>query len=249
MCDMRLRLATLALALLGLSGLAHAQTPSTAALDTVLARFVHGERVDYRGLSRDPGALRRFLASLERAAPERLSRPARIAFWANAYDARVLDGVLRRPGLASVLDSTSATAARLPAFFAERRLTAGRRISLDAIEREILRRFGDPRIHFVLNCASASCPPLPERALTATGLDSMLDAATRRFLADPSKNRWGTDGTLEVSSIFQWYAADFAAEPGGLNGFLARHWTRGRAPGPGVRLRYLPYDWSLNGTW
>ena len=60
---------------------------SHAALDTVLTRFVHGERVDYGGLSRDRGALDRYLAAVATADPGPWGRAEQIAFWIDAYDA------------------------------------------------------------------------------------------------------------------------------------------------------------------
>jgi hypothetical protein len=229
---------------------AGAEVVPVAALDTVLSRFASARRVDYGGLARDSGALRRFLAAAERAAPERFSRAEQIAFWVNAYNARVLDAVIRRPGLKSVLDPGKVAGVPTLGFFRERRLTAGRRLSLDDIEHRILRKeIAEPRVHFVLNCASTSCPALPERALTAASLDATLDAATRRFLADSTKNRWGANGRLELSSIFKWYGEDFVAAAGSVPAFVARYWTQGEPPRASTPVTFLPYDWSLNGTW
>ena len=57
-------------------------------------------------------------------------------------------------------------------------------VSLDDIEHRILRPvFTDARVHFGLNCASVSCPPLALEPYRADTLDAALDAAARRFLA------------------------------------------------------------------
>jgi uncharacterized protein DUF547 len=221
---------------------------SHAALDTVLARFVHAGRVDYGGLLRDHATLDRYLAAIAIARPETWSLDEQIAFWVDAYDARVLDGVIRRPGLKSVLDTTAAPG--LPPFFAERRPTGGEPRSLDEIEKRILRpRFGEPRIHFVLNCASVSCPELPARALTGATLEADLEAATRRFLDDPSRNRIEPGRGMWLSAIFTWYADDFIAESGSVRAFIEAHRPgRGRLK-PDLPAHELPYDWSLNGGW
>lgn len=223
---------------------------SVASFDTVLARHLHDGRVDYGALARDRAPLERFLAATRDARPEVWARNEQIAFWVNAYNARVLDGVVRRPGLKSVLDPGRTLGVPTLGFFHEKRRTAGRSLSLNDIEHEILRkRFREPRMHFVLNCASASCPALPARALSAATLDASLDAAARAFLADRGKNPVVSGGALRLSSIFQWYRGDFEAAAGSLPAFLRRHLPADTAIPPDARIEFVDYDWSLNGSW
>ncbi len=232
--------------------MASAATPgiSSAALDTVLARHLRAGRVDYGALARDRGALERFLAASRDARPEAWSREDQVAFWVNVYNARVLDGVIRRPGLESVLDVGKTLGVPTLGFFREKATSGGRTLSLNDIEHEILRKgFREPRVHFVLNCASVSCPALPARALSGASLDSTLDAAASAFLLDPTKNQIGADSELKLSSIFRWYRGDFESAAGSLQAFVQRHWS-----GPGIvradaPIRFLDYDWSLNGHW
>ncbi len=222
---------------------------SYAPLDSVLALHLRDGRVDYGAIARDRGPLRRLLAAARDARPERFTRSEQMAFWVNIYNARVLDGVARRPGLKSVLDVGKAVVVPTLGFFRERAVVAGRELSLNDIEHRILREgFHEPRLHFVLNCASASCPKLPVRALDATSLDSTLDAATAEFLANPLHNRIAPGGELQLSSIFKWYRDDFESSAGGLPAFLARHWKGARLRG-NEPVRFLDYDWSLNGHW
>lgn len=223
---------------------------SHAALDSVLARFLRGGRVDYGGLSRDHGTIDRYLSALAAADPEGWPREEQIAFWVNAYNARVLDGVIRRPGLKSVLDVGKKIGIPTLGFFREKRPTAGGDRSLDDIEHRILRaRFQEPRVHFVLNCASVSCPVLPARALTGARLESDLETATRSFLADTTRNRIEPTRGLWLSAIFKWYGDDFRAAAGSVQAFIERHRPEAERFSPGLRVRFLPYDWSLNGSW
>ena len=220
----RRALAALALLLAALQPALAADVISYAPLDSVLALDVRDGHVDYGALARYRGPLTRLLATAHDADPERFSREAQIAFWANVYNARVLDGVARRPGLRSVLDVGKVVGVPTLGFFHE------------------------PRLHFVLNCASASCPKLPAHALHAVSLDATLDAAAAAFLADPARNRIAPAEELQLSSIFKWYRGDFEAAAGSLPAFLARHWKgaplRGDEP-----IHFLAYDWSLNGHW
>ena len=97
----------------------------------------------------------------------------------------------------------------------------------------------DPRVHFVLNCASRSCPPLQVTALRGEGLDQTLEAAASSFLLDPDRGA-GPNG---ISRLFEWFTSDFAnagwAEPAD---FIAEY----RALDDVDVTRYLTYDWALN---
>ncbi len=223
---------------------------SYAALDTVLDCHLRDGRVDYGALARDRGPLDRFLAASQNVRTDGWSREARIAFWVNVYNARVLHGVIRRPGLKSVLDVGKALGVPTLGFFREKSRSGGRELSLNDIEHDILRKgFQEPRVHFVLNCASASCPELPVRALAPATLEASLDSATSAFLGDPSRNQIGPGPELRLSSIFKWYRSDFESPAGGVQAFLRRHWRGDGVIRDDARIRYLDYDWSLNGQW
>ena len=56
-------------------------------------------------------------------------------------------------------------------------------MSLYALEHDVIRGFGDYRIHFAINCASKSCPPLEATPFRGRDLDARLDAAAERFVA------------------------------------------------------------------
>lgn len=218
---------------------------SHALLDTVLARYVQSGSVDYGALSRDHEALDRYLLALATAHPADWPRNEQIAFWVNAYNANVLSGVLRRPGLHSVMDLLPG----LPPFFKESRMIGGAIRSLDDIEGTVLAGFHEPRVHFVLNCASKSCPVLPARALRGATLEKDLESATRRFLTDPERNRIEPRRALQLSHVFDWHGADFREGGVSLQSWIAKHWPGRERFAPGLPLNFLPYDWALNGHW
>ncbi len=230
--------------------IASAEPFSHAGLDTILARHLRDGQVDYAGLANDRGPLDRYLAATLTAHPEQWPRAQQIAFWVNVYNARVLAGVIAHPGLRSVLDVGKTFGVPTLGFFREQAVTAGRQLSLNDIEHRIVRaRFHEPRVHFVLNCASASCPVLPSRALSGATLDSTLEAATLSFLSDPRRNRIDPARGLWLSSIFKWYRADFESSAGSLQTFIERHWSGHEVFGRNLPVRFLDYDWSLNGNW
>jgi hypothetical protein len=226
----------------------------SALLSELLARHTRevadtaGVRVDYRGVAADP-AWPRLLASLAEADPDALAdRAERLALWINAYNALAIDLVARRPGVASIRDLGSWLR---PVWDREAGRVGGRPRSLGEIEHAILRPLGEPRIHAAIVCASVSCPPLRREPYDAARLDAQLDDQMRRFLASPEKGLRIDEAARSVwlSRVFDWFEEDFAAAGGALafaSRFAPEPARRWLAAHPDARLRWLPYDWSLN---
>jgi hypothetical protein len=98
-----------ALLVLALPGPAHPQAGATASARddyaAVLSRYVEGGDVRYGLLfTENPPEWRRYLEWLEEARPERMTVDEQRAFWINAYNARVIAGVLERYPIDSVRD-------------------------------------------------------------------------------------------------------------------------------------------------
>ena len=203
--------------------------------------------VDYQGFKTDEAKLDRYLAVLASVDTKTLSPNEQFAFYINAYNAWTIKLVLSEyPGIASIKDIGS--------FFSspwkkEIALIDGKKLTLDNIEHDILRpRFKDPRVHFAVNCAARSCPPLMSEPYRGDVLDQQLNRMTQAFVNDPERNR--LDGKiLYVSRIFKWYSEDFNDD---IVGFFLKYakgetFKKLREKQPEIHVRYLDYDWSLNG--
>ena len=152
-----------------------------------------------------------------------------------------------------LLDDGRASQLRYSAMAQERDeffVLLGEKRSLDWIEHGTLRKkYGDPRVHYAVNCASAGCPMLREEAYVAGRLDAQLEQRARRFLADRTRNRL-RGARLEVSRIFDWFGQDFEprekyfARYAEVLGGDAREREAIRAGS--YPLHFLDYDWSLN---
>ncbi len=246
-------------------------TPATAvdhsAWDALLKSHVSDGLVDYSALAANRAALDAYLTDLADAEPETLSRDEQVAFWANAYNARMVALVLDHYPIRGRDSSHPASSVlQVPGIF--KKLTArigGRDLSLDAIEHQILRpRFAEPRIHAAIVCASGSCPELRAEAFTAERLEQQLDDQFRRFVTDPRRNRFDLSaGVAQLSKIFDWFGGDFAtpdASPAlrraagkhaGALAFAAAYLPAGEREAilaGRLRVEFLPYDWSLNDT-
>jgi len=232
----------------------------------LLRAHVRGARVDYRALAAGRPALDAVAAGFDAAAAdvERWSRNEQIAFWINAYNVFTLRAIVDHYPIRGRWFSLAPRNSIRQIDGVWTTLTwraAGRTVTLDDIEHRILRPvFRDPRVHFALNCASVSCPPLAAEPYRAATLDADLDAAARRHLAGPL-GLVVDSRTLRVSSIFKWYGEDFVerfADAGPAVGSPVDRAILGvvRTYGPAAaaalaasgraRVRFLDYDWSLN---
>ena len=213
----------------------------------LLDRYVDRGRVNYAGLKKEQMRLDTYLKILEAVKPAVLSRNEQFAFYINVYNAWTLKLILSGyPGVQSIKDL--GTLFKSPWKKKIVRIES-RTITLDDVEHNILRpRFKDPRMHFAINCAAKSCPPLRREPYCGADLNRQLNAATRSFLNNPSNYRLEAE-QFYVSRIFKWFAADFAND---VIGFYRTYATSDlqkklSARGNQIQVTYLPYDWSLNG--
>lgn len=221
--------------------------PWTALLKT----HVEDGRVDYLGFKRDEDKLDGYLAALAAVSPRALNREERLAFYINAYNSYTVKLILTnfskgRP-VKSIKHIGGLFASPWSISFVD---IGGETISLDTLEHKIIRpQFKDPRVHFAINCASKGCPPLMNEAYAGRSLDRQLEANTRSFLNHPD-NTFVDKDRLYVTKIFSWFAEDFNHD---IIGFL-REYATGRLlleldkAGSSLQVKYLDYDWSLNGS-
>jgi len=191
-------------------------------------------------------ALKKYLDSLSatpRTQFDGWTRPEQMVFLINAYNAFTVEKILGRyPDIRSIWDYGKLFGNPFKDEFFS---LLGRRASLDWIEHDTLRKhYRDPRLHYVLNCASVGCPMLRAEPYVAPRLEAQLEEQARRFLSDGTRNRY-REGRLEVSKIFDWYKEDF--EP--RSEYFARYAALLGADAPKIRaapISFLDYDWALN---
>ena len=228
--------------------------------DLLLNRYVSPRGVrygDWRRSSEDRRALREVVGVLQEMDPGDLVGPARYALYINLYNAKVVELVLEGDPPGSIKHLSRGI--NPYQIFTKKSLSVGgKRLSLVNLENRLRKESKDPRIHFAVNCASRSCPPIARESYRGDTLNQQLDRATQAFLASPGnvsvkeRSTWLGRPVLEVSvsRIFKWYATDF--EPrGGVVEFLRQCSPAAitealRDAGGRAKLRYQTYDWSLN---
>ena len=214
--------------------------------DALLRSHVHDGVVNYPAFASAPelGGFLEQVGAVELTAdtpPEQ-----RLAFLINAYNALAV---------AAILDggSPETLLGRHRFFQRERHAVAGEEITLWDLEHARIRPLGEPRIHFALVCASASCPKLAAQAYRPGHLDDQLERDTLAFINDATRNRFDAGQRLaQLSAIFDWYAEDFEASACSVPGYVAAY-VDDPAIVPGLvdgrwQIEYMDYDWSLNGV-
>jgi len=223
--------------------------------DGLLKRYVDENGnvayAQWKQSAQDTQALDSYLATLSSANPQaRASKEATLAFWINAYNAVTVRGILREYPTTSIRNHTA------KAFgyniWKDLLLTVGGSgYSLDQMEHQVLRKMGEPRIHFAIVCASISCPRLLNEAYTATKLNDQLTTNTKHFFAQPGNFRYDAGRRqFQLSSILKWFGEDFgdsqAAQLRAIAPYLPTREAYDAAVANSVSISYLDYDWGLN---
>jgi hypothetical protein len=214
-------------------------------------------------------ALDDYLTAVSRVSPESspgrfTDRSGELAYWMYGYNAYVIKVVLDNWPIKSVTDVKAPIEAvkGLGFFHRQRFVFGGKAMSLLTVENKKIRSgFRDPRIHFVLSCASESCPVVRPDLPTGDALEAMLDEAAVEFIANPQNVFVNHEAQQVVlSRIFKWYKGDFV-DFSRLHGNPASKdavdYIRSVAPkslalelkqAADYEVVYRDYDWAINAS-
>lgn len=192
-------------------------TPLHRPLDEMLDIYVRDGFVYYNAVRSDRAKLDRYIASLNGATATEHSDGSRAqqqALWINAYNALVLRTIVDNWPIRRRATEYPATSIRqIPGAFD--RLThrvAGRTVTLDGIEKDILTPLGDARVLLALGRGTVGGGRLRSEAFDAARIERQLAAVAaesmrRKEIAhiDQAANQ------VRVSPIFSWREAAFVA--------------------------------------
>ena len=208
----------------------------------LLGKYVTSGGVKYaewKGNAADVQALQTIVDAIAKENVSALEKKQQLAFYINAYNAWILHEALAKYPTKSVKDA-------LFTFFTGRRLTvAGQQTSFNALEKDTIRsKFGEPRVHFALNCASRSCPPLNREAFAGDKLDGQFEKLAKGYVTSERGVKYSAETkTADLSKIFDWYKDDFKADGGALAFINKRRSSQIPAD---AKITYQEYDWGLN---
>jgi hypothetical protein len=246
---------------------------SHSALEKLLSEYVDANGyVDYERWYRNGMAvadLESYLAAVSIFSPETTpgrfpSRNDELAYWLYGYNAYVIRSVLSNWPLKSVTDVKAPIeiVQGMGFFYRLRYLFGGRAYSLLTVENDKIRKeYRDPRIHFVLNCASESCPVLRPQLPSGPALELLLAESARDFINTPANVQVDHNAqAIYLSAIFKWFEDDFLnwlranGRPldRGLVEYIAVFADGSLADdlkgATGYAIEFRDFDWSINST-
>jgi hypothetical protein len=205
--------------------------------DAFLRKYVNSSgAVNYNSIKENNNELNKIVAQFEKVTKvNSYSKEEQLAFWINTYNIFTIKLIADNYPLQSIqkLDGGKT-------WDIKRVTTNGTKYSLNQIENDIIRaQFKDARIHFAVNCAAKSCPPLQNYAFIPKTLENQLAAVSKKYC---NNNNFITSDikSISISKIFDWYSTDF----GNVLDFINKYRTVKSKNN--LKIIYKDYDWSLN---
>ncbi|MCF6193618.1 MAG: DUF547 domain-containing protein [Kangiellaceae bacterium] len=235
----------------------------------LLARFVNRNgNVNYNKWLQDKLAVKQldqYLAAVAKYSPDSSNRRFphkndRLGYWVYSYNAQVIRSILSNWPLSSVTDLKAPVEIiqGLGFFYNRKFVFGGRALSLYQVENgKIFDGQGDPRVHFILNCGSGSCPVLRPQLPLGDDLEPFLKNAAWGFIEDTKNLKFDHENNiLYLSTIFKWYKSDFtnAVKAKKENPTLVDYlisvsresFVDELKKSKNYSIKFTTYDWSLN---
>ena len=244
------------------------QSTNSDQLDRLLDLYVRDGFVYYAALRVERTALDRVIQAFADEPPAFGDWPSedQQAFWLNAYNALVLRTVVDHYPIRGRSPEYPADSIRQisGAFEARSHRVAGRSVTLDDIEADVLAAFDDPRLFLALGRGAVGSGRLRSEAFAGSRLEGQLMDVVKEFATTPRHVTLDRlDDAVIVSPIFGWREVEF------VSSYANRGWAdSGRSPierailtmiepalYPSERvfltrnrftLRYQEFDWRLN---
>jgi hypothetical protein len=238
--------------------------------DELLDLYVRDGFVYYNAVKSDRGRLDQYIRTLDGATgvqQAKGSREEQIAFWVNAYNAFVLQTVVDSfPIRGRAKEYPAISIRQNPGAFDKRTFrAAGRTVTLDGIEKDLLTPLGDARAFLALGRGAVGGGRLRSESYDPKRLDAQLqsvaaESVTRKEIVKVD----AIDSQLSVTPLFSWrepvFVASFADKAHDIFkqrspleravlGLIQPHLVRSEAEfleQNTFRMVFQDFDWRLN---
>jgi len=214
----------------------------------VLAEFVNQKgEVNFKGLLQKRADLDKYVLYVSKVNPAANKKDfpdemAVLAHHINAYNALSMYNVLD-----SELPESLSGFKKVKFFYFKKFRIGGQEMSLYTCENDIIRKMGEERIHFALNCMSRGCPRLPRVPFTAKKLNQELEEQARFFFSEERNVQVDEkEKTVKLSEILDFFPEDFLKKAKSLIGYANRYRVKGKELPETFKEEFIPYDWRVN---
>jgi hypothetical protein len=240
---------------------AHAADLDFAKWDALLKRIVvvsnngKDSAVNYAAVKASPTELNGVLAEwakVPRSDFDKLNKNDQMAFLINVYNAAAISLIAQNYPITSIKKLGIPLVGPWKKNFIQ---LFGETLSLDTIEHGMLRKnYKLAAIHFGVNCASVSCPPLRAEAFVGARLNDQLDTQAALFFSNTRENNYDAAAkVLTLNPILKWFNEDFSntGDPGTVT-YVSKYFpelSKALASGKSaseIKVRYGDYNWNLN---
>lgn len=210
---------------------------SHSIFDGLLKKYVSASGdVNYNGFKKDKAKLKKYLDLLAKNPPKsNWAKNDKIAYWINAYNAHTIYLVIQKYPVSSIMKLNGGNVWNV-----KKLKVGGGTYTLSQIEKKVLiGKYKEARVHFAINCAAKSCPPLLNRAWKGSTLNADLNRQTKKFINNRKYNQISAK-SAKLSKIFEWYAKDF----GNVKTYINKYSNTKLKSN--AKITYNNYDWKLN---
>ncbi len=208
--------------------------------DEFLNEYVIDGNIKYGSIKENPQKLIMIKNIIKKFEPSEIKNEnTLLAFWINAYNIIVIDGIIKHYPIDSPLD--------VEGFFNSIKHKVGSQfLTLNEIEHDkLFANKRDPRFHFALVCGAVGCPEIVNYAYQPSQLEIQLENRAKTVLS----NQYfvGIDQASEsvvLSEIFKWYKDDFTQNGLTLIQYINKY--RYESVPESLTVKYKNYDWTLN---
>jgi hypothetical protein len=207
--------------------------------DSFMAMNVKDGKIDYLGIKENEASLTELVFLIETIKVRDVTEVnIQKAFLINTYNILVIKGLVKKYPINSPTAVTG--------FFDRNKYQVADygEVTLNDLENKLIRKiYQDPRVHFVLVCGAASCPPIIDKVYLPTTLENQLETQTKLAINSPSFIRV-TENEVAISEIFKWYSQDFVNNKQSVREYINLY--REKKIPETKKLSYYTYDWTIN---